>query len=551
MRLIRYAVALLFTAAAFIASADIPAGYYNSLSGKSDAELKTAVFNLVRNFTKVSSYSALPTYFQQTDVYPDSRRWWDMYSDIPLYAPSFSGLNREHSFPKSWWGGSTSVSAYVDLNHLYPSEMKANTAKSNYPLGEVDRSKTVKFDNGICAVGVPVRAQGGGAAYVFEPDEEYKGDFARTYFYMATCYQNLTWRYTFMVDQNTYPTLNSWSVELLLKWHRADPVSRKETDRNEAVYRIQNNRNPFIDMPELVEYIWGTKKGEPFKPGDLPVIPVGDPELIAPARNMEIQFGEVAIGQTVTTQVLVKALNISGSIDATIYSGDKEMFKAAQNKLPGTAVCTDDGYWLPVSYTPTALGEHTTRLLFDYGRGSRAVVLRGTCLPVPTLTACIATAATDIESDRYTANWTAPADETIDYFIVSRTKYSGGQVSTEELLAESNSLVIEGFDQSDSESYTVQSVRLGTKSPQSNVIFVEHAGITGVDAGEPLTVAGFEGFIRFDCSAPQTDCRIFNAAGIEVMYLPVIESGTEVQLSPGIYLITTARHTAPLKAIVR
>ena len=117
-----------------------------------------------------------------------------MYSDIPLYAPSFSGLNREHSFPKSWWGGSQTVGAYVDLNHLYPSEMKANTAKSNYPLGEVDQDKAIKFQNGVCYVGYPAGGQGGGAGYVFEPNEEYKGDFARTYFYMATCYQNLTWK---------------------------------------------------------------------------------------------------------------------------------------------------------------------------------------------------------------------------------------------------------------------------------------------------------------------------------------------------------------------
>ena len=212
MKFIRYALASILAAAALTAAAAVPTGYYNSLNGKSEGELKTAVYTLTHNFTRVSSYSALPTYFQQTDVYPDSRRWWDMYSDIPLYAPSFSGLNREHSFPKSWWGGSTSVGAYVDLNHLYPSEMKANTAKSNYPLGVVDRTKSLKFDNGICAVGNPVRSQGGGAPYVFEPDDEYKGDFARTYFYMATTYQDLTWRYTFMVSQNLYPTLNTLSV---------------------------------------------------------------------------------------------------------------------------------------------------------------------------------------------------------------------------------------------------------------------------------------------------------------------------------------------------
>ena len=139
----RFSSLCIAVSAAFCAWGAAPAGYYTSLNGKKEGELKTAVYNIVSKFTRISSYSDLPRYFQTTDVYPDSRRWWDMYSDIPLYAPSFSGLNREHSFPKSWWGGSTSVGAYVDLNHLYPSEMKANTAKSNYPLGEVNRSSTI------------------------------------------------------------------------------------------------------------------------------------------------------------------------------------------------------------------------------------------------------------------------------------------------------------------------------------------------------------------------------------------------------------------------
>ena len=276
------AVALLAALSPLASNAEIPAGYYRSLNGLKDANLKTAVHNLVRNFTLISSYQALPQYFRYTDTYPESNRWWDMYSNIPFYAPSFSGLNREHSFPKSWWGGLTTVSAYVDLNHLYPSEMRANTAKSNYPLGEVSDSQSPQFDNGCCKVGYPVSGQGGGAQYVFEPADEYKGDFARTYFYMATCYQDLHWSRLYMVSQNTYPTLNRWSVDLLLKWHRSDPVSEKETLRNEQVYRFQNNRNPFIDYPSLAEYIWGNRMGEAFNESSAE-LPVADPELITPA----------------------------------------------------------------------------------------------------------------------------------------------------------------------------------------------------------------------------------------------------------------------------
>ena len=534
------------------AFAEIPAGYYNSLTGKKDGELKTAVHNIIRNFTEVSSYSDLPRYFRYTDVYPESNRWWDMYSDIPLYAPSFTGLNREHSFPKSWWGGSTSVSAYVDLNHLYPSERAANTAKSNYPLGTVDKTQTVKFNNGVCAVGYPVRGEGGGASSLFEPADEYKGDFARTYFYMATCYQNLTWKYTYMVSDNTYPTLNTWSVKLLLDWHRQDPVSQKEIDRNEAVYGFQNNRNPFIDMPELAEYIWGTKVGQPFKPGSVIIPPTGHPQLLAPTTGMTLDFGQVAIGHSTTTRLFVHGQDLQHTIEVLLYTADAAMFSVNTESIPANLANSEAGYWLNITYTPTALGEHTSRVLLsgDF-KGSRGVALRGECLPVPELTACTATAPTDIQSDRYTANWTAPEGEIIDYYIVTRTQYVGGTAVDEELPSEDNYLEITGFDRSDSEAYAVQSVRLGVRSPMSNVVFVNHSGVTGVEVEEPLQVQSFEGFIRIVCSTMQEDCRIYDVAGRLVAMPGVVEQNTDIELPVGVYFITTATHRTPVKAIVR
>ena len=199
-----------------------------------------------------------------------------MYSNDPLYSPDFRGLNREHSLPKSWWGGSQSTPAYTDLNHLYPSEAAANQAKNNYPLGKV--TGNTKFNNGVCKVGPGQNS--GGAQYVFEPADEYKGDFARTYFYMVTCYQNMSWKYTYMCRDGVYPSLQQWAIDLLLQWHRADGVSQKELDRNEQVFLIQNNRNPFIDYPELAEYIWGNKKGQAFTTPDSPDEPGGESGVV-------------------------------------------------------------------------------------------------------------------------------------------------------------------------------------------------------------------------------------------------------------------------------
>ena len=109
---------------------------------------------------------------------------------------------------------------------------------------------------------------------------------------------------------------------------------------------------------------------------------------------------------------------------------------------------------------------------------SFGIELMGECFPVPTLTACTATEATDITSDSYTANWTYPENEVVDYWVVNRTKYTGSEISTEQLVAEAPGLVIEGFNECDKESYTVQSYRLGYLSPESNVIFVDHLGVT-------------------------------------------------------------------------
>lgn len=547
-------VSLLLSASAVFAGA--PAGYYNSLVGKKDAELKLAAHNLVKNFTRISGYSDLPNYFRRTDVYPGGERWWDMYSDIPLYTRSFSGLNREHSFPKSWWGGSTTVSAYVDLNHLYPSEMRANTAKSNYPLGVVDKNH-VDFQNGVVYVGIPVAGQGGGARFVFEPDDEYKGDFARTYFYMATTYQDFKWKYKFMVNDNPYPTLNQWSIDLLLKWHRDDPVSEKEINRNEIVYGYQGNRNPFIDEPALAEYIWGEYKGQAFKLGSGPIPPEVDPELLAPAKNTTLDFGQVALGQSVTSKVFVRTISEKNPVEVLLYSGDSKQFKVGTTSIPANLSNSEEGYWLNVTYTPDALGEHTSRVLLsgDFV-GSRGVALLARCLPVPTLHACTATSPTNITENSYTANWTVPSEDVVDYFIVTRISYVGGQPTQTEILVENDdegrgSVEITGFDLSDNESYSVQSVRLGYRSPMSNVIFVAHGGVTGVETEEPLTVQGFEGFLRVFCSAPQPALTVYDLAGRVVYTQAEVSANTDIYVPTGIYFVTTGKHATPVKVVVR
>lgn len=553
MKLRHFALSLVLAVLAPAAHAVAPDGYYESLEGKSSGELKTAIHDLIANFKLISSYNALPQYFAVTDVYPElqngRKRWWDMYSDIPLYAPSFSGLNREHSFPKSWWGGSTSVSAYVDLNHLYPSEMDANMAKSNYPLGEVDRSEHITFQNGVSTVGYPVLGQGGGASRVFEPDDEYKGDFARTYFYMVTCYQNLTWKWTYMVNQNVFPTLNNWSAQLLMRWHRQDPVSDKETMRNDKVYGYQGNRNPFIDHPELAEYLWGDKVGEPYHVGGS-TEPAGDAELQSPANGMALDFGQVALGSSVTADLFFKGTNIRKDLAISIYRGDKQMFSLPRTSVSASLINSDEGTWVRVTYTPTSIGTHTARILIEGtgndGNGTRGVELLGECLERPVLTAPTATPATDITADSYVANWTPVEGEVVDYYIITRTRYVGGVPTVEQLVAEEPGTPIDGFDLSDSESYSVRSCRLGVESPESNVVFVSHTGISDAEMDAPFTVATDPGVIVVT-TVVAADIRVYDVAGRELRYLPAVNGVVEIELPAGVYIVTAGRGTAPAK----
>jgi len=247
--------------------AQIPSSYYNAAEGKSGKELKTALHEIIRSHRSLDydvNWSIWwgrsgenNGYFQQTDWHADGY-YWDMYSTDKhdIYYVGGEVQNKEHAMPRSWWAGSADYPNYDangDLHNLFPSNSVANEAKSNYPLGTTNGGT---FNNGVSKVGRSTFS--GYSGEVFEPADEYKGDFARTYMYMVTCYQDYSskWRSlsSSMISGNT---LNIYSVNLLMKWHRNDPVSEKEKKRNDAVYDLQDNRNPFIDFPDLAEYIWG------------------------------------------------------------------------------------------------------------------------------------------------------------------------------------------------------------------------------------------------------------------------------------------------------
>ena len=534
-------------------SAKAPDGYYADIIGLKDAALKTKLHEIIKVHNTNDYYGLFKQAFVHTDVRSDGT-WWDMYSDIKRYANrGWDGMNREHSFPKSWWGGDTKVPPYTDINPLSPSDGPANMAKSNYPLGEV-ADNGIDFDNGVTKVGYPVQGQGGGARYVFEPDDQYKGDFARTYFYMVTCYQDYQWKYRYIARDGTYPSLQGWAIELLLKWHRNDPVSDKETKRNDEVYRIQSNRNPFIDYPNLAEYIWGKMKGQPFADAELP--PIGEGKLIAPQNNSTVDFGDIVAGHSATQTVSIRG-SLSANLSLTVSGADRQDFSISTRSIDWKTV-NESGYELKVTYAPKSKKTSNAKLLlFDgglQGITSYTVNLVGNAHDTPTFDRVEALDATDISSDGFTANWRTPANPAeIDSYVINLSEYINGNVSRISVTTDGNEpfYTFSELKSGATYSYTVQSLRFGMTSPESNVINVELSGISGTQALKPLAIAPIGNGIRFICQERHTNIRIFDMTGRLITSIPEAGNGHCTLLPFGAFLVVSDQSPRPIKVLVK
>jgi len=303
--------------------------YASSLKGKKKAELKAAIYNLCQP-TKVLSYGsgagATWSGFVKTDRVGTTLECRNRYSEKKFYflsatsTTSIDGMNIEHSFPKSWWGGDKN-NAYKDLFNLYPSDGDANSAKSNYPMGKVT-NPTLLDDYEKVGTG----DAGGTTIRLCEPNDTWKGDFCRSYFYMATIYQNLTWTGAGSsttggglqsLENNTWPTLKEWAYTLYLEWTRNDRVHDYEVDRNNAVYAIQGNRNLFVDFPELAEYVWGDSIDVAFNPNTSLTSASDDPRFtVYQAGNYE--QGQSGGGET-TQVAIAPTLTASANFTSESY----------------------------------------------------------------------------------------------------------------------------------------------------------------------------------------------------------------------------------------
>ena len=389
---------------AFAQGANNTGTYYQSADGKKGRELKTAMWSIIKNPHTVG-YGGLWEAYEKTDA-DENGKVWDMYSidrnyDFDDHGSSFpyegAGFNREHSFPRSWFGGEVEP-MNSDIMHIVPTDGYVNNRRNNYPFGETSSPRYTSNGN-FSKLGPS--SISGYSKDVFEPNDEYKGDFARIYFYMATCYEDkiASWE-SDMLSGNKYQPYEDWALNMLLRWAAEDPVSQKEIDRNNAVYDIQGNRNPYVDYPGLEQYVWGEYKDKTFSysnyeepdgttvtpdpddPDDDPVTPpvggeltftkvtsdsqlsteytyliVYEKEGIAMSKsNGDIRSGiEVTISSSkITTDVngngQPRALNLGGTKGAyTLYDGVEKVYLAlnsSDNKLQNsTTATTNSAKW--------------------------------------------------------------------------------------------------------------------------------------------------------------------------------------------------------------
>ena len=383
--------------------AAIPSGYYSAADNKKSTALLSALHGCIDGHTTLS-YSSLENYYDDTDLTADGYIW-DMYSTCKFTINDDGGSqsricdvwNKEHSVPQSWFGESSPMKS--DLFHVYPTDARVNNFRGNMPYGET--SSRSYIDNNSKALGYIGSSNFSGySGKVFEPVDQYKGDFARTYFYMVARYLDKNFNKSengkvVFTYSNSTTGLTTYAINLFLKWHRQDPVSQKEIDRNNAVYKHQKNRNPFIDYPYLAEYIWGEKKNETMVLDEL--MSSSDPEFIpgesdgsrgdvvrTPVLNVSattVNFPSVMVDEESSYGIKVTGMYLTSDVTLTITGEDADMFEASCSSLTiaeANSSITKNNVIL--TYVPTEEGQHSGVLqIASEGAETLTVKLYGAC----------------------------------------------------------------------------------------------------------------------------------------------------------------------------
>ncbi len=224
-----------------------------SLTGEAfRSQLATLITNTHK---KITTYDQLKSLYAKTDLDPANTNGksnillW--YTGTSVTSYSSSGANREHVWPQSLGGFGTSR-AGADAHHIRPCDSTLNSTRGNRNFGEVATTSS-NLVNQKVALG------DGSACYSdgtwFYPGEGYRGATARILMYVQTRWGEEN-SLKFVDGQGKSGSQSIGDFDTLYKWHLEEPVTEAEKLRNEAVYNIQGNRNPFIDHPEYAYMIY-------------------------------------------------------------------------------------------------------------------------------------------------------------------------------------------------------------------------------------------------------------------------------------------------------
>ena len=367
------------------------ATYYANIDGKatdSNDNLRKTLCTIISNGYTTIGYSSLPNSVYAASSNPSdfyngsgsSKTMEDIYSSYPYNSSQDgssattcgTGWNKEHTVPQSWFGKASPMVS--DAHHVFPTDIRMNSCRSNYPYGENNASKYCS-SYGYGHLGTSTFS--GYTGQVFDPGSKedcggncYRGDLARVYFYMATRYRTTNFTNgtggTSFTYTNGVADLTDYMKNLMLKWHREDPVSEKELKRNNAIYAHQKNRNPFVDYPCLVEYIWGDKKGETVSLSSLISGYTGvgtdccssEPTLTVSSSSVTIS--PIATSSSTTQTFTVTGANLTGSISITKNSGSSSYITVSPTSITSGYNGTNI---IAITYNaPASAGTHTATL---------------------------------------------------------------------------------------------------------------------------------------------------------------------------------------------
>ena len=340
--------------------AQAPANYYDGTAGLTGYVLKTKLNVIISNGALDLGYGSgtgglWQTYFtsDRDKYYENNNTLLDMYSEKPNGPDAYeyklgrvadggnqcgnganaenSCYNREHSLPKSFFGGQTAVPMANDAHFVIPTDYYVNNQRSNYPYGETNAA-TFTSTNGSK---LGTSSFPGYNGVVFEPIDEFKGDLARMSLFFITRYEDKLSQFTSFqsagnpLDGTVDRGYKQWYINLLLKWAAQDPVSQKEIDRNNAVFARQKNRNPFIDHPEWVNMIWTST----LSTNDVATFSKKISIYPNPVRNGEMHLSGFGLDQIKNVQIYTMDGKMIQSVNQDFKANKKIILK---NRDKGT-----------------------------------------------------------------------------------------------------------------------------------------------------------------------------------------------------------------------